>query len=520
MNKLSVIACSIITLLSCTKSSSVVIYSENNFEEISGHAFCAYNLKGDGTSDDTQRLQKLLNDSSTIYLRAGVYLINQTLNFKPNTKLIGQKGTIIKAGKSMGGTLLAHGRYIFAKQANNSLIENIKFIQSENPYSFKEWANACIFILDTQNFEVRHCNFDFHLNYGKVGMEAVWVSGTDSKKNIINGNEINTLGIRYAENGADSTVVDANILTKAYSNALTATGNHPSNFILGCKVLNNKVLNAGRMGIEDWGNTDGTLIRGNSIDGTGKDPNQAIDGIALSAVGTNTSVVNNVIKHGKVYGVEVRGNYGVRVSGNKIYGGPAFTGIILNYTFPAPADKLPISIVEKNTVSGALIGMHVFGNYESNAIVRSNSFTNNLSKGVSIESGAKNYLIQFKDNHFKFSVPNTQDRFAIFSYTKYPTGTANQQLILIADTISFLPSAAAGKGVDFGVVIRTDNAKVENLQVRANNNKNAANVPVNAITAFGAKPANVIFKNNHVFGGLVDLKGFKNLVLSGNNFVQ
>lgn len=520
MNKVSFIACSIITLLSCTKSSTVIIYPVNTNVEISAHTFYAYNLKGDGISDDTQRLQKLLNDSSVIYLKAGIYIINQTLNFKAKTKLVGQKGTIIKAGKNMNGTLLTNGRYIFAEKSDNSTIQNVQFDQSENPYNFKEWANSCIFILDTQNFQVRQCTFNFHLSYGTIGMEAIWISGAFSKGNILSENQIKSLGIRYAENGADSTIVDGNFLEKAYSNALSATGNDPLDFSVGCKVLNNTILEAGRMGIEDWGNTDGTLIDGNTIDGSGYDPKQALDGIAISAVGKNTFVFNNTVKSAKIYAVEVRGNYGVIVRKNKIFSDPSTTGIILNYTFPTPAPNLPKAIVDANSISHALIGVHIFGNYQSNALIESNYFSNSISKSISIESGAEHYVIELRNNRFNFSIPNTQDRFAVFSYTNYQSGVADQKLILNADTIEYLPSASNGVGVDFGAVIRTDNANIDNLQITANGNKNANGVPVNGISSLGAQPVNVIFTNNRVFGALVDLTGFKKFVLTGNSFVR
>jgi|GEM_PF-1240659 len=521
MKKLPVIACSLILVFSCTKSSSVPnAKSSINEDEKIDHHFYLYNLKGDGTSDDTEGLQKLISDSTNIYLKAGIYIINQTLIFKANTKIYGEKGTVIKAGREIKGDLLEHGRYIFAEKSDNSLIKNITFSQSENPYKFKEWANSCIFVLNTRNFTVQNCIFNFNLGYQSLGMEAVWISGIASKNNMIKANEINTLSIRYAEDGADSTTVESNVINKSYSNALTSTGNHVSDFIAGCKVLNNKVLNAGRMGIEDWGNTEGTIISGNSISGTGKDPKQAIDGIALSAVGKNTTVSNNIIRDGKVYAIEVRGNYGVSVTGNQIYTAGNSTGIILNFTFLPTAAAVPLAIVENNKITDALIGLHIFGDYEAKVTINKNSFINNASKSISIESGAKNFMITSKNNNFRFSGPNTQDRFALFSYTKFEPGDAHQQLIMNADTINFLPSSAAGKGVDFGVVVRTDNTRLEKIRIIANYNKNSNNIPVNAITAFGAKPTGLQLYNNFVSGGIVDLKGFSNPKLVDNIFVQ
>jgi len=521
MKKLLILIGIFFTYLSCTKS---VLLSEGNADngksESFNHPFYSYNLKGDGVTDDTDALQKLLNDSSILYLKAGTYIINRTISIKANTRLFGQPGTVIKAGKNMSGTLLKNGRYIFAEKSDNSIVQNLTFRQSENPFVLDEWNNACVFLLNTRNFKIEKCLFDFHLNYQSLGMEAVWISGVLSKSNIILNNEVLTLGIRYAENGADSTRVEANILTNAYSNALSATGNNETDKIMGCAVLNNRIVDAGRMGIEDWGNTDGSLIQGNSIAGTGKDPKQALDGIALSAVGTHTSVIKNVIIDGQIYGIEVRGNYGALVNGNNVSSNANSTGIILNYTFPTPDQNLKPVLVSGNKITGGKLGLHIFGDYESNATIANNSFINSLVKSISIESGAKNYIIEIKNNNFIFSTPNTEDRSAVFTYTRYPPASANQIVSMNADTIDFAPSSARGKGVDFGIIIRTDNAKVEKLQFQGNGNQNANSIPVNAITALGAKPVNVTLNYNNVSGGMVDLNGFVSPKLNENNFVK
>ncbi|MDQ1141202.1 right-handed parallel beta-helix repeat-containing protein [Pedobacter agri] len=521
MNKLSFIVGTVLSLLSCTKSSSLLDAENNKVLDItSSQTFFSYNLKGDGLTDETKELQKLLDSSSEIYLKAGTYIINNTLKIKAKTKFVGENGTILKAGNNMDGDLLQHGRYILAERSHQALIKNIKFSQSENPYSFKEWANSCIFILNSKNVNVESCNFDFHFKYQRTGMEAVWVSGTESTKATLKKNIINSLGIRYAENGSDSTLVELNILNNAYSNALSATGSHPNDMIKGCKILQNKIFNAGRMGIEDWGNTTGTIIQGNIINGTGKDPVQAFEGIALSAVGRRTTVMNNVIQNGKLYGIEVRGNYGVQVIGNRIEFAPSETGIILNYTFTPPEADLPVANVSNNSISGTSIGMHIFGDNESNANIWNNTFINTKSKSISIESGASKYLINLSNNKISFSEPNDGDRFAVFSYTKFESGKVNQILKMSADTIIFSTTAARGKGVDFGLVIRTDDAIIDNLRVFANDNKNANGVQVNAITALGATPKNITFNHNLVQGGLVDLKGFINFKLNENNFVR
>lgn len=521
MNRLTIPPLSLIILLSCTKPATFSAKQRTDqLNSVTDNVFSSYGLKGDGVNDDTEALQKLVNDSSAVFLQAGTYIINRTIDLKANRKIVGEKGTVIKAGREMIGTLLENGRYFFADHADNSVVSNVKFSQSDNAYHLRDWNNACFFLLNCKNFTVEKCFFDFHLSYQSNGMEAVWVSGTLAKSNVIKNNQINSLGIRYAENGADSTLVESNLLNRPYSNAISATGNHGSDGISGCRVANNKIFNAGRMGIEDWGNTEGTIIQGNIVSGCGKDPNQATDGIGISAVGTNTAVLKNTVTESQIYGIEVRGNYGVLVSGNEIAANGGATGIILNYTFPIPSKNLSLARVEKNKISGSEIGLHIFGNYASNASISYNSFSDNSAKSISIESGAMDYLIELRNNHFNFAIPTDQDRFAIFSYTKYDPGKANQIITSIGDTIDFHNSASGGKGVDFGLVIRTDKAKISKLFIQGNNNRNASKIPVNAITALGARPLGVTFNDNRVLGGLVDLRGFISTVLINNNFVQ
>ena len=517
MNSFKFLAIASLAFLSCTKN-SLIVQTQNRLDD---HLkFSTYGIESNGLTDVTQDLQKLLDTSSIIYLKAGVYTISNTLNIKSNTKLIGEKGTIIKGGKDMTGTLLEFGRYIFAERANNTTIQQITFRQSESSYSYREWNNACIFLLNCKTFNVESCFFDFHLSYQTLGQEAVWVSGSESHGNTIQGNEINTLGIRYAENGADGTLVKNNVLNKSYSNALSASGNHKTDLIVGCRILNNKIFDAGRMGIEDWGNTDGSIIEGNLITGTGKDSKQAIDGIALSAVGINSSVLNNTISDSQIYAIEVRGNYGSIVKENKIFANPNSTAVILNYTFTKPSDKLPLARVENNNIKESKIGVHIFGDYESHVLIYKNSFQNIDDKAISIESGARKYIIDLRANHYTFNKPNQRDRFALFSYTHFRPGVADQVIKSLRDTITFTSSSNGGAGVDFGFVIRTDRASIDQLTVRANNVKNSSKVPVNAFTALGGRPISVVLRNSNVKGGRVDLVGFKDIKLSNNTFSQ
>ena len=513
----------VLALLSCSKENITQTPQQQATvaaAATSSQTFYSYGLKGDGTSDDTDALQKLLNESETIYLKSGTYIINQTISIKAGRKIYGETGTVIKAGPKMTGTLLSNGRYFIISNADNVMIHQLKFTQSDAAHQWSNWSNACIFVQDSKNTVIEYSNFNFHLPYSTSGMEAVWVSGIKSLNTTIRNNQINTLGIKYAENGADATVVEGNTLINAYSNALTANGNHSSDYSTGCRLTNNTITNAGRMGIEDWGKVDGSVIDRNRITGTGKDPKQALDGIGLSAVGTNTKITNNTISDTKLYCIEVRGNYAPTVTGNQMDKSATATGIILNLTFPVP-EKVKTdtyAAISGNKLKGCRIGLHVFGDYTGYARIQQNVFTDSQNSGISIESGARTYQLEIGNNRFSYSAPAAQDRFAVFTYTKYAPQTANQLIKLSNDTITYATSAAKGQGVDMGFVIRTDKAVISGNVVQGNNNKSAKGVPVYAFTAYGAKPSGIQFLNNKIYGATTDLSGYVNKVSSGNNF--
>jgi len=48
-----------------------------------------YSAKGDGVADDTQALQRAVNENEILFLPKGIYRITRTLRLKPNTKIIG-----------------------------------------------------------------------------------------------------------------------------------------------------------------------------------------------------------------------------------------------------------------------------------------------------------------------------------------------------------------------------------------------------------------------------------------------
>lgn len=63
-----------------------------------------YEAKGDGDADDTEALQRAINEHEVVFLPKGYYRISKTLELRPNTKLVGvgQSFSIITAVKAEG----------------------------------------------------------------------------------------------------------------------------------------------------------------------------------------------------------------------------------------------------------------------------------------------------------------------------------------------------------------------------------------------------------------------------------
>jgi parallel beta-helix repeat protein len=473
---------------------------------------------GNGVNDDTNALQTALNSETTLVIPPGVYIINRTLNFKPNCRLYGSIGAIVKTGKSMKGTLLTLGRYFYLNNSNNCIINNIRFQQSSQSFKFSNWGNACIYLENSANAKITYSFFDFKLPYSNSGFVAVWVGGSGSRNTIIKGNRLISAGIEYAENGAGGTIVDGNHISNSPANGLVAHGN-TSEFCTGNVIINNTIENAGYMGIEDWGNVDGTVIRNNTINGTGKNPANS-DGIGISAVGVNTQVVHNSIKDAQLYYIEVAGNGNLLVDGNFIFDTKKQAmGIIINFTGTTPTiSALKGTIIKYNTINNCYKGIAVEGDNTPNVEIIANNINDPLAEGINIDSASPaNFAITIKENNILFNTPNKDERKAVQLYSSLAHGAGNQSISLINNVINYAPTASGGPGFEFGVEVGIDHTVLEGNKINGNNIM-GANVPVKAITANGASTQDVTFINNIITGGIVELTDFTIKTQSANSF--
>lgn len=478
-----------------------------------------YGAVGDGIQDDAGSIQAALNSESVVFLPKGTYLINNTLNMRPGVKLYGTGGAIIKSGNSMQGTLLSMGRYIHVSNADNSLITNIRFQQSAQGFSLGQWANACIYIINCKGTTISYNNFDFNQPYSKTGLEGIWVSGELSENTLIKANRLTSVGIEYAENGANSTTADANYITHAANDGLSAHGNS-ANWCTKHIVRNNIVENSGLMGIEDWGKVDGTIISNNTINGVGKDPAQALNGIGISAVGSNTRVVNNKLTDAPVYYIESGGTNIIDSNIINDTRGKAI-GIMSNFTALQSATIVSrwqsnVMQITGNVITGCDRSIVVFGNYSPNVNIVSNTITNPGLVGINVDSASPLYTINVTDNKISFNTPNTHARKAFESYTSLKH-TGIQNINLNSNIITYELTAGGGSGLEYGFEIGTDNAVLNANQVFGNDIQ-ANNGAVYAISG-NTNPAYAItLTNNTVSGATVNLKDFTIKTKSGNNF--
>ncbi|MCC8426190.1 right-handed parallel beta-helix repeat-containing protein [Mucilaginibacter sp. UR6-11] len=476
-----------------------------------------YSAAGDGTHDDTNALQAAINSETVLVLPAGTYIINNTLSMRSGIKIYGAGGAVIKAGNSLKGTLLSRGMYFNIENADNSLITNIKFQKSTQPFKLGDWSNTCILIFNSRNNTVSYNNFDFNLPYAVSGLAAVWVSGSLSSNNIIKSNKMQSVGIEYAENGANTTLADGNYISHAPGDGLSAHGNSDT-YCSKNVVINNVVENSGLMGIEDWGKVDGTLISNNTITGVGKDPSQG-NSIGISAVGINSRVVHNIISDAIGYYIESGGDNTID---SNVINDSQFKaiGIIGNFTADN-AIKQSLYTINKmkitgNIITGCTSSIVIYGNYNPYADITGNTMTNPAVIGINVDTSSPTYVMNIADNKISFTVPNQQIRKGFESHNSF-SHSDGQHINLNNNSISYAGTATGGPGLEYGFEIGTDNVVVNGNYFYCNNIK-GAKLPVVAITGNTDPAYNLTVTNNLVYGGTVNFNDFTIKARSGNNF--
>ncbi|HTI59430.1 glycosyl hydrolase family 28-related protein [Mucilaginibacter sp.] len=476
-----------------------------------------YGAKGDGYTDDTKAIQAAINAQTTIVLKKGTYIINSTLTLRSGVKIYGTGGAAIKAGNSMSGYLLSRAWYFSAIGINRAYVTNINFITSDKAFSLGSWANACIYIKDSQYLSIQYNKFSFKCPYQPIGIEAVWVTGTGSLQNYIYRNTCNTVGITYAEAGANKTICMSNVLNSPHSNGFASYGN-VSTYGKDNQVLYNIINKSGSNGIVDYGNIDGTVITGNTINGSGKSPSEAIYGEGIQAVAVNTTVSYNTIYDAQAEYIEVAANNKVIQYNTIVDYALKAEGIVVNTTpnnFQGAATRYT-SVIDHNNITGCLNAIVVFGAYTPSVSMTNNTINNPKATGIDIIANTSTYSLTASGNVFNMTTPSLGVRKAVVTYV--PTKTNTQKLTLANNTFNYGTGANGGAGKELAISTCTNYVTLSGNVVNGNSVKSSAGAEVVAMDNAGITYTGYTFINNKFNNCLYWLTGFLTILKSGNNF--
>ena len=476
-----------------------------------------YGAKGDGVSDDTKAIQNAINAQNTIVIKKGTYIINQPLNMRTGVKIYGTNGATIKPGTSMSGKLLTNGKYFMFSSVSSASITNLVFVPSSQSFNLSTYGNTCIYITQSQNCTVQFCKFNFKQPYQHLGIEGIWVDGPSSSGNYIFQNTCNTVGIEYAENGASNTLCQYNTVNNSHSNALNGEGNG-TYYCTGNKILYNTINNAGYNGINDYGLIDGTIIRNNTVTGTGKSPSEGALGEGIQAVAVNTIVAQNKITDAQAEYIEVAMT-NKKIDSNTIVDyNLVAEGIVINTVGSStqPHATSFTTIVDHNNITGCLNAIEVVGGYTPSANITNNTITNPKNAGVDIISNAASYSLTVSGNTFNMSNPDAGRRSGIATYAANKTTT--QKVALTNNTFNYTSASAGGAGTETAISTCTNSVALTGNVVNGNGVKNKAGSQPVAMNNNGVTYTGYTFVNNKFNSCSMWLSGFQSTLTSGNNF--
>ena len=272
------------------------------------------------------------------------------------------------------------------------------------------------------------------------------------------------------------------------------------------------------MGIEDWGSITGSVIKGNTIDGTGKNTSQSGSGIGLSLVGVNSVASHNTISNAQDMYIEVGGNNNIKVDTNTINDTQlAITGIIVNCTTAKPAGSNSYSAaINGNIINGCEQGIAVQGNESPNATVSNNVLTNQKWMALNLNTNAGAYNVTFTGNAINFTNKSTQARKGVEVYTS--ATNSGQKTTVTSNTITYATSANGGSGCDMALSLEANYINYTGNKVVGNKVKSGGS-QVFAISAGGNAYKGITYNNNVVSGATVDLSNLS-LLSNLDNIVE
>lgn len=301
------------------------------------------------TPDATNQLQRWARSGTTVSVPPGTYVINETIRLSRGSVLKADGAVNIVAGANPRGELDANGLHI-SIEGSGAGVEGITILQPRKPlaYTSDEPSTIRVFREGTSISGARVMN----CRLLGPGLNEIRVKGTLTSDTTVRGNYLEkAAGISYSYMGAKGTRAIRNTVLDSSGNGMSSAavdGSESSGSI----VDSNSIVRPRRMGIEDWGETSGAIIRNNRVESS--------FGIGISAVGWRSQVKYNTVSDARDAGIEVAARE-TRVYRNTVSssGYRPISGIIAD----GGSQRVPghIQIVE-NKVVGTRISIQSHGN--------------------------------------------------------------------------------------------------------------------------------------------------------------
>ncbi|QGQ98379.1 PKD domain-containing protein [Paenibacillus psychroresistens] len=233
-----------------------------------------YGANGADGNDDTTAIQNAVNAAASgdnVYLPAGTYYISSAITLKSNIKLSGASKTtaIIK----FNGTLQSIRSMLYLSGINNVEISELTIDGNSDPdvHNGIEGNNG-------SGFNIHNMVFKNFTASGVYGPFAVWFQG----------NTDYTHGVTYST-VADNSFTNIGVTSDWGSGIRMGWGSSHN------QVLRNTISNTGRGGIFAHDGSTDSIIRNNTINGSG----MSIEGLSIEVWGNciNTIIEDNVVDH-------------------------------------------------------------------------------------------------------------------------------------------------------------------------------------------------------------------------------
>ncbi len=461
--------------------------------------------EGNGVADDTNAIANALrgNAGKAVVFRRGTYIVNDTFTVLANTRIYGEEGAVIQAGSSLRGDLAQYGRHFFV-DGPDVTIDGLTLVAPTSGYPGGVTHDGGAIDVYAPRAHI--------LRNTLRSTMGIAVKESQSTDVVISHNELRGgPDITYTYAGSSRTTVSYNIVDGARANGMRGVCNTPDKPNVGAIVEHNVITNAGRMGIEDYGECYDTIIRGNTIRTPGA---TSADGFGISAIGYRCTLVDNMIEDFKTYGIESPST-SVTIERNqlRIRSGESIddvTAIILN---GQRAGTKAGATVTDNIFENVNLGVNVWSDARDVRLL--NNRFRDARTAISIDSQDANTSLLAERNDIQFTIaPSAGESRAAFR-TYSGNSNSSPKVEIRDNTVVFAPSSQPGTsgGRDWFVKIGTDNLVIDhNIFDGGLGETHVANAP--QVGGNGAKNSGVqLTDNTFRSGATFDLSGLRNPIL-------